>query len=84
MKRNKPYSFFLLLVIALLKRVDDYIFLDRILKEAYSIVIVPRKNLAIVWTKSENLLRKAEKSKRLIKYVKAKGIYIVWLKLTLY
>ena len=68
-----------------LRRLDDYTFIDRILCKVLSLIIVPRRDLALVWVRDEETLEMLRKSGRVVAEKKLRnGIHIVWLRMTLH
>ena len=62
----------------MLKRFDDYAFIDKILCRVLSMIVVPGKDIALVWVKDDKTLEILRKSDRYVREKRLRnGIHIV-------
>lgn len=68
-----------------LVRLDDYALIERVVCRSLSIIIAPKRDIMVVWTRDKELLEDLARRKEYMKHKTTRnGIYIVWLRLDLH
>jgi len=66
----------------MLRRLGEYMFIDRILCRVLSLIVVPHRDLALVWVRDPETLEMLRGSDRYLGEKRLRnGIHIVWLRL---
>ena len=62
-----------------LKRIDDFLFVEELIERgALSIIIIPKRNLLVFWAREETKHERVTKCKRM-----RNGLYVCWARLSL-